>query len=376
MRNSAQCGQKEEEEHAAKLYEDVRLQLQAIITARKRLSFTAQGRQCAVLARTDSVVTNTADPATVTSSSSVRRRNHITQKLEDLHAPTDSATVEIRGYLLRNLIQVLGRERRQHQDWIDNNDIDIKNLLVEKNRLLKAYMVLRTDATEAAFFRYIFIVQKRLREMHDVWLVLKLEEIPGSVLHCSSAISNAAINRLPLVDTNNDPDMPPSLQETIRTVQQISSGKAPESNAIPPEVYKPGWPRLMVELATLLQEMWRRERFPQDFKDATIFYLFKRKGNRLWKITQTFGCPKWFRHMVHQLQNAMMAHVTDNWTVFEAFVVTNGVHQGCVLALTVFSLILSAMLMDMYRAHSQHSAYPDPNASVCDFSPLLRPFTP
>ncbi|VDL88356.1 unnamed protein product [Schistocephalus solidus] len=43
-------------------------------------------------------------------------------------------------------------------------------------------------------------------------------------------------SRLPQVDTNNDLDLPPSLPETIRSMQQISSGKAPGSNAIPPEV--------------------------------------------------------------------------------------------------------------------------------------------
>ncbi|VDL89374.1 unnamed protein product [Schistocephalus solidus] len=50
-----------------------------------------------------------------------------------------------------------------------------------------------------------------------------------SVLNCSSAISYAAIERLPQVDTNNDLYLPPSLPETIRAVQQISSGKAPRN---------------------------------------------------------------------------------------------------------------------------------------------------
>ncbi|VDL86017.1 unnamed protein product [Schistocephalus solidus] len=45
----------------------------------------------------------------------------------------------------------------------------------------------------------------------------------------------------------------------------------------------------------------------------------------------------------------MMARVADNGTVSEAFAVTNGVKQGCVLAPTLFSLMFSAMLMDAYR---------------------------
>ncbi|VDL94719.1 unnamed protein product [Schistocephalus solidus] len=82
------------------------------------------------------------------------------------------------------------------------------------------------------------------------------------------------------MDTNNDLDLPPYLPETIRVVQQISSAKTPRSDAIPPEVYKPGGPRLMAELTTLFQEMWRQGQVPQDFKYATIVQLYKRKGNR------------------------------------------------------------------------------------------------
>ncbi|VDM00671.1 unnamed protein product [Schistocephalus solidus] len=53
--------------------------------------------------------------------------------------------------------------------------------------------------------------------------------------------------------------------------------------------------------------------------------------------------------LVRQLHDGMTARVTDNGTVSEAFAVTNGVKQGCVLAPTIFSLMFSAMLMDTYR---------------------------
>ncbi|VDL98274.1 unnamed protein product [Schistocephalus solidus] len=54
-------------------------------------------------------------------------------------------------------------------------------------------------------------------------------------------------------------------------------------------------------------------------------------------------------HMVRQLHGGMTAPITDNGTVSEAFAVTNGVKQDCVLAPTLFSLMFSAMLMDAYR---------------------------
>nr|VZI51540.1 unnamed protein product [Spirometra erinaceieuropaei] len=257
------------------------------------------------------------------------------------------------------------------------------------------------------------------------------------VLNRPFTISDAAIHRLPQVETNVDLDLPPSLQETIRAVQQLSSGKAPGSDAIPAEVYKHGGPQLMDHLDALFQEMWRQVEVPQDFKDATIVHLYKQKGSRqicdnhhgisllniagkifarillkrlnnhleqgllpesqcgfrrhrgttdmifaarqlqekcqemrthlystfvdltkafdtvnregLWKIMQKFGCPERLTQMVRQLHDGMMARVTANGAVSEAFAVTNGVKQGCVLAPTLVSLMFSAMLMDAYR---------------------------
>ncbi|BHF65962.1 hypothetical protein SprV_0200897600 [Sparganum proliferum] len=381
------------------------------------------------------------------------------------------------------------RGTTQHQDWFDDNDAVISNLLAEKNRLHKAYVDHPNTDNKAAFYRSRRHLQQRLREMQDAWTARKAEEIQGyanrnewknffsaikavygpptkgsapllsadgstlltektqilqrwaehfrGVLNRPSAISDAAIDRLPQVETNVDLDLPSSLQETIRAVQQLSSGKAPGSDAIPAEIYKHGGPQLMDHLTALFQEMWRQGEVPQDFKDATIVHLYKRKWNRqvcdnhrgisllniagkifarillnrlnnhleqgllpesqcsfrrhrgttdmifaarqiqgkcqemrthlystfvdltkafdtvnregLWKIMRKFGCPERFIQMVRQLHDGMMARVTDNGAVSEAFAVTNGVKQGCVLAPTLFSLMFSAMLMDAYR---------------------------
>ncbi|BHF59700.1 hypothetical protein SprV_0100266100 [Sparganum proliferum] len=413
---------------------------------------------------------------------------------DDAAAAVENASVENRWCQLQDTIQstalaVLGRARRQHQDWFDGNDAVISNLLAEKNRLNKAYVDHPTADNKAAFYRSRRLLQQRLREMQDAWTARKAEEIQGyadckecknvfsaikdvygpptkgtaslvsadssalltettqnlqrwaenfrGVLNRPSAISDAAIDRLPQVETNVNLDLPPSLQETIKTVQQLSSGNASGSDAIPAEVYKHGGPQLMDHLTALFQEMWRQGEVPQDFKDATIVHLHKRKGNRqlcdnhrgisllniagkifarillnrlnkhleqgllpesqcgfrrhrgttdmifaarqlqekcqemrthlystfvdltkafdtvnrqgLWKITQKFDCPERFIMMVRQLYDGMMARVTDNGAVSEAFAVTNRVKQGCGLAPTLFNLMFSAILMDAYR---------------------------
>uniref|UniRef100_A0A183TB02 Reverse transcriptase domain-containing protein n=1 Tax=Schistocephalus solidus TaxID=70667 RepID=A0A183TB02_SCHSO len=101
-----------------------------------------------------------------------------------------------------------------------------------------------------------------------------------SVLNQPSTISDAAIDRLPEVEINANLDLPPSLQETMRAVQQLSSRKAPCADTIPAEIYKHGGPQLMNRLTVLFQEMWHQGQVPQDFKDATIVHLYKKKGNR------------------------------------------------------------------------------------------------
>ncbi|BHF82621.1 hypothetical protein SprV_0802576000 [Sparganum proliferum] len=45
----------------------------------------------------------------------------------------------------------------------------------------------------------------------------------------------------------------------------------------------------------------------------------------------------------------MMAHVTENGTVSGEFASANGAKQDCELALTLFSLMFAAMLLDAYR---------------------------
>ncbi|VDM02755.1 unnamed protein product [Schistocephalus solidus] len=238
----------------------------------------------------------------------------------------------IRVVVTTSCVCVLGRACRQHQDWFGDNDAAINALLTEKNQLHKAYIDRPTAANKTVFFRSRRLVQQRLREMQDAWMSRKAEEIQGyadrnelknifaatkaicgppvksaapflsadgsmlltektqiltrwlehfrSVLNQPSTISDGAIDRLSEVEITADLDLPPSLQETIRAVQQLSSGKAPGSNAIPDEIYKHGGPQLMNQLTVLFQEMRHEGQVPQDFKDAIIVHLYKKNGNR------------------------------------------------------------------------------------------------
>ena len=100
----------------------------------------------------------------------------------------------------------------------------------------------------------------------------------NSVLDRPSSVNDNAINRLPQIECNVLDEFP-TVTETRKAIQHLSSGTAPGTYAIPAEVYKAGGLTMAEKLTELFQCMWRKEAIPQDFKDASIIHLYKRKGN-------------------------------------------------------------------------------------------------
>ena len=83
------------------------------------------------------------------------------------------------------------------------------------------------------------------------------------------------------------------------------------------------------------------------FVDLTkAFDTVSRDG--LWKIMTKFGCPPRFIAIVRQFHDGMQARVENDGEYSEQYPVTNGVKQGCDMALTLFSMMLSAMLTDAF----------------------------
>ena len=84
------------------------------------------------------------------------------------------------------------------------------------------------------------------------------------------------------------------------------------------------------------------------FVDLTkAFDTVNRDG--LWKIMGKFGCPSTYIAVVSQIHDGMMARGLDDGEPSEAFPVTKGVKQCCVLVVTLLRLMLSAMLNDAFR---------------------------
>ncbi|BHF68715.1 hypothetical protein SprV_0301175400 [Sparganum proliferum] len=115
-------------------------------------------------------------------------RTELAQRLDNLPvaaaaaAADESTSVKNRWRQLRGTVQstalaVLGRASRQHQDWFDDNDAVISNLLAVMNRQHKAYFNRPTDDNKAAFYLSRCLVQQQLHEMEDFFTACKAVEI-------------------------------------------------------------------------------------------------------------------------------------------------------------------------------------------------------
>ncbi|BHF78925.1 hypothetical protein SprV_0602204200 [Sparganum proliferum] len=264
------------------------------------------------------------DHRLVISKTRIRLHNELAQRLDNLPVAAaaaadddddEYASVKNRWCQLRDTVQstalaVLARARRQHQDWVDDNDAAISKLLAEHNRLHKTYVNHFTDDNKVPVYSSRRLVKQRLREIQDAWTACNAVEIHGytdrnkwknelsaikavyglpikgtapllsadsstlltektqilqrwaehfrGVRNRPSTIPEATIARLPQVGTNAKLELPPFLHETIRAVQQLFSGKAPGSDAIPVEIYKHGGPQLCYSRRCGVKEKSRR----------------------------------------------------------------------------------------------------------------------
>ena len=75
-------------------------------------------------------------------------------------------------------------------------------------------------------------------------------------------------------------DMLPTIEEVKVSIKQLTSGKSPGEDGIPPDVYMHGGVAVAEQLLDLFVCIWKEGQVPSNFKDATIIHLYKNKGDR------------------------------------------------------------------------------------------------
>lgn len=108
----------------------------------------------------------------------------------------------------------------------------------------------------------------------------------------------------------------------------------------------------MIFCARQLQEKCREQQKPLLF----VFYDLEKAFDTvprqaMWMVLSRFGCPEPFVGLVKAVHDGMVGQVLYQNDISGDFPITNGLKQGCVLAPTLFSLYLTAMLYEITSAN-------------------------
>ena len=102
----------------------------------------------------------------------------------------------------------------------------------------------------------------------------------NDVLNRPSTISLAALDEVTQHPIIHELEAHPNIAETTQAIKKLTCGKAACSDAIAAEIYKHGGINLTKRLVQLFTIIWDSRSAPQDFKDASLVHIYKRKGDR------------------------------------------------------------------------------------------------
>ena len=270
---------------------------------------------------------------------SVEIRTSLAQKLQEAYDATDMSQETVtaswntfKDITLKVAEDVLGHPDRKHRDWFDENDPLIKPLLDQLHTLRIESVEDSDNAVKADAYRVSKQeTQKSLRTMQNKWWLdraIELQEAadrrdfkafyqglkavhgpkhvanpsikskdgvlltePAEVLNRWSEHFKGVLNQNSNFDMSVLDDIPqqevnmalaelPTLDEVLVCIKQLTTGKSPGEDGIPPEVYKHGGRAVAEQLLALFIQTWQGGTVTQEFRDATIVHLYKNKGDR------------------------------------------------------------------------------------------------
>ncbi len=225
----------------------------------------------------------------------------------------------------------LGTVGRKHEDWFDENNAELHELIEMRNRARTDMLSRNTRSVKLKYRVNSRKLTSRCRELKNEWWLKKAAELqlfadtndikgfyqsmkaiwgprvshPDQLLASDSVtlltekqdllarwtehfskllnetpdIDKDAIEDLRQAPVQNWMDKCPELEEIIEATKMLSEGKSPGSDGIHPEVIKRGGPKLLSALHEIIKEAWKTTVVPQDWKDAQLVTIFK-KGDR------------------------------------------------------------------------------------------------
>ena len=230
-------------------------------------------------------------------------------------------------------VEVLGFIERKHQDWFDDNDDNIKELLSIKHTLhqhLLSRPVEQRAEAEKALKDHKATLQREIRRMKNEWWskisqevqsaydrhdskmlyhllrqafgprsspVVPMKSLDGSTSikdpegilkrwseHFSnlffnpSDVDNDVIDSLPQSELFDEMAARPTLDEVKKAIKEVNTGKAPGLDGIPVELLRFGGENVASAIWNLILLSWEDNPIPQDWIDGILVSLFKGKG--------------------------------------------------------------------------------------------------
>ncbi|XP_076059549.1 uncharacterized protein LOC143036186 [Oratosquilla oratoria] len=255
----------------------------------------------------------------------------IQQNLSAREPSIDAEWNNIRDAINEAARTVIGYQSKQHQDWFDDNDENIKSLINAKRR---ARIALDQDSNsqpkKAKYAQAKSQCQARLREIQNEWWQQMVQDLQGyadssdlksffvgtkkifgpkhtaagtllaadksiltedheiqnrwiehfnTLLNRNSAAQQDFLRNVPQHPPQLWMSLPPTLQELDVALKQMRQGKAAGPDNIPTELLTHGGLVLKMRLHSLILKAWEEKQAPSDWKDALLITIFK-KGDR------------------------------------------------------------------------------------------------
>lgn len=229
--------------------------------------------------------------------------------------------------------KVLGKPNRQHQDWFDDNNQEIHELITRRNIARTNMLGSRiTRSTTSAYKTACQALQMATRKMKSDWWEEKAKEIQqhadmnnmkgfynslkmvwgpkikhptqlksrdGSsliteqkdlllrwsnhfenLLNVSGQVASSVVERLKQYPTSPWLDEPPEETEVKSAIENLADSKAAGGDGIAGELLKYGGPATVQALWKVICKAWTEKYIPQEWKDANMITIFK-KGDRM-----------------------------------------------------------------------------------------------
>ena len=102
----------------------------------------------------------------------------------------------------------------------------------------------------------------------------------STLLNWLLSVDSDTLNQIPQQPVWVSLAKPSTIDEIKKAIHQTVSGRASGKDGIPTEIYKAAGPDALVAFHDVLLTVWEEEMMPDDFRDALIVSLYKKKGSK------------------------------------------------------------------------------------------------